>query len=189
MKKNHTLLFASLAILAAAMTTASCEKINSSTSDEIQQKILDAWIRINHSGLTASDNGIYTLSSTEGTGRQLEDSLYVFVKYSARTLDGTYTDYNYEDIAKQLGKFSYSTYYTYDIWYISESTLTDGLNEVLKKMKVGGKLKRPFRLQCLKATPQATTRSIIIPPIPTPRPMSSTTSRCSERSTTSTSIR
>ena len=42
MKKIHTLLFASLAMLAAAITTASCEKINSSTSDEIQQKILDA---------------------------------------------------------------------------------------------------------------------------------------------------
>jgi FKBP-type peptidyl-prolyl cis-trans isomerase 2 len=140
MKNIHTLLFASLAILAAAITTASCEKIDSSTSDEIQQKILDAWIRVNHPGLTASDNGIYTLSSTEGTGRLLDDSLYVFVKYSARTLDGTYTDYNYEDIAKQLGKFSYSTYYTYDIWYISASTLTDGLNEVLKKMKVGGEV-------------------------------------------------
>lgn len=140
MKKFHSFLLASAAIMTVALTAASCEKLDSSTSDEIQQKILDSWIRVNHPGLTATDSGIYVLSSTEGTGRQLEDSLYVFVKYAVRTLDGSYTDYNSESLAKQMGKFSYSTYYTYDIWYISKSTLTDGLNEVLKKMKVGGKI-------------------------------------------------
>lgn len=127
-------------MLAAAVIPVSCEKISSTTSDELQQKILDAWIKVNHPEAKATESGMYYISSTEGKGRQLEDSLYVFVKYKCRDLEGNYQDYNYEDLAKQLGKFSYSTYYTYDIWYISESTLTDGLNEALKTMRVGGSL-------------------------------------------------
>ncbi|MCI2082128.1 MAG: FKBP-type peptidyl-prolyl cis-trans isomerase [Bacteroidales bacterium] len=138
MKKIYNFILLSLAMLIPAIFAVSCEKVESSTSDEIQQQILDAWIRVNHPDAKASDSGLYYLSSDEGDGMQLKDSLYVFVKYKCRTLDGNYTDYNYEDLAKQLGDFSYSTYYTYDIWYISGSTLTDGINEVLRTMKVGG---------------------------------------------------
>jgi len=121
---------------------ASCAQIESESNDVIQKRILEAWVSTNYgSAAKVTKSGSYILESIDGTGEKVRDSSYVFVSYSTKSLDGTYVTTTYEDIAKQLGTYTIASYYGAYIWGMDLGAVYTGIEEILKDMRVGGKIK------------------------------------------------
>ncbi len=122
-----------------AALAGGCADIVVENNDSIQARVLAAWVRENYPDKagTADQNGIYILERDASSGRQVTDSVYVFISYTARYLNGDIKDTNREDVSKQLGEYDPTTYYSHDIWYVNPTTLTPGIYNVLKTMKKG----------------------------------------------------
>lgn len=138
-KRTYKLTLISAAIL---LVLASCAEHIYESIYDTQQRILDAWVDHNYGeDLQPTESGMYYLNrESSPNGRPVVDSVYVFVKYSVKYLDGVYKDSNIEEIAQQLGTYSPTNYYTHDIWLVNEYSLTEGLYEVLTSMKTGEKV-------------------------------------------------
>lgn len=131
-----------LIVFACVLSTfCSCARDVIEKEEDVQKRILDAWVKVNYGAKAQlADYGAYILEKEDGTGSHIYDSSYVFVDYSVKSLDGTYITTNIMEISKQLGTYSSSNYYGNDIWQIGAGAIYPGLEEVLKKMKSGGKV-------------------------------------------------
>ncbi len=126
--------------LTAIIGLSSCSKDLSESDNVVQKRIRDAWIRVNHPNAKSTESGIYYLDETPGYGEAVTDCTYVFVNYTIQTLDGTYSTTTTKEMAQRLGSYSDTTYYAPKIWTTGVYTLYDGVEEVLKQMKLGGKI-------------------------------------------------
>lgn len=125
----------------ASLLAISCAKETEETDESIQRRILDAYLKTNnYQDIKPTASGLYILQSTPGEGSKVvEDSSYAFVQYTSQTLDGTYSSYLYDSIAKALGTYSRTNYYKSVAWDVE--TINKGLKEALMGMKVGGTTK------------------------------------------------
>ena len=151
---RYRLLLSALAMV-TALTLVSCAKEVGETNEEIQARVLESWINVKHPGSEKTSSGLYVIEYLEGTGRQVTDSSYVFVKYTVRELSGNIVATNDKAVSEQLGKFSYSSHYGYNIWRVDQDALYAGVEEILKKMRVGGRATVAF-------TPALATLSVTI---------------------------
>ena len=135
---RYGLLISTLAI-ATAISLASCAKEVGETNEEIQARVLDAWINVKHPTSEKTPSGLYIIDFSEGTGRKVTDSSYVFVKYTVKELSGNILATNDKAISEQLGQFSHSRHYGYNIWRVDQKALYAGVEEILKRMRVGGR--------------------------------------------------
>ncbi|MBQ4021065.1 MAG: FKBP-type peptidyl-prolyl cis-trans isomerase [Bacteroidales bacterium] len=141
MKKSLFLILAGT-VLTAMFTACEVAPVDDSVSH--QKRVRDAWVRVNYGSdyVALTKSGIYVLEETPGTGAPVKDSLYCFVHYSKRDLDGTYTSTTDPEVAKvHLGTYSDTLYWAPEIWRIANYTQNDGARELLSMMKVGGKIK------------------------------------------------
>ena len=135
---RYGLLLSTLAI-ATALSLSSCAKEVGETNEEIQARVLDAWINVKHPTSEKTPSGLYIIDFSEGTGRKVTDSSYVFVKYTVKELSGNILATNDKAISEQLGQFSHSRHYGYNIWRVDQKALYAGVEEILKRMRVGGR--------------------------------------------------
>lgn len=128
-----------LILTAAAMTAVSCANEIEESSESVQDRILKAFVEKYYPEAQQTASGLYIICSEEGSGRYAQDTSYVRVDYAITYLNGTYSSYTSDSIAKQLGTFTYSGYYEPRIWSLREST--PGVVELLTGMREGGSVK------------------------------------------------
>ncbi len=138
-----------------ALALVSCAKEVGETTEEVQARVLDSWISVKHPGSEKTPSGLYIIDLSEGNGRKVTDSSYVFVQYVVRDLSGTILATNNQAISEQLGQFSHSGHYGYNIWQVDQNALYKGVEEILKRMRVGGRATVAF-------TPELATLSVSI---------------------------
>lgn len=131
----NTIIAASLSVLMAA----SCAKETDESSESVQDRILKAYVEKYYPDATATESGIYLIDSIPGSGRTPDDTSYVLVDYAITYLEGTYSDYTYDSLARQLGTYKPSGYYNPRIWSLRNDS--QGIVGMLTRMKEGGMLK------------------------------------------------
>ena len=141
MKKSLFLMIVGVAL--ASMLIA-CEDAPVDDSVSHLKRVRDAWVRVNYGTdyVALTESGIYILEENQGSGNRVSDSLYCFVHYSMRDLDGTYTSTTDPEVAKKhLGTYTDTLYWAPSIWRTADYAQNDGARELLKMMKVGGTIK------------------------------------------------
>lgn len=134
--------YKNLLVLSAVslMVFSSCARDVEESGESIQRRILESYVRVNYGNdIKPTKSGMYIIQLEQGTGKALADSLYPFIKYSKIAISGEYLSSTYESISKQLGNYSEDGYYGPRIWRIGDKTLSPGVEELLKTMKVGAK--------------------------------------------------
>jgi len=135
MKRNIIL------ILIAALCLNGCSKTASSGTNDANKRYFDAWMQVHFPDVFkkgSSFPGYYVLEHTPGNGEligEADDSLYVRVDYTLRTLDGTISASTLPEINQQLGSYNEVNSYIPQIWYVSG--MASGLKNLTQKLNVG----------------------------------------------------
>ena len=132
------IIFGIFFVIAAAAALSSCAKEDSLDSDEIFDRVLASWIKVNYSSATKTASGVYVISMDKGSGKAVGDSSYVFVHYTRTDLEGNVASTNYEELSKRIGIHTQTAYYGSDIWRVGQDAICPGVEEILKKMCAGG---------------------------------------------------
>jgi FKBP-type peptidyl-prolyl cis-trans isomerase len=123
---------------AAMLIVSSCAKDVAESADSIEKKVLDAHIKVVYNDtITPLSTGVYVITNKKGTGRQIKDGSSFFVRYSTLDLKNNYITTNRDDIAKQVGGFSYANYYGPVLFEMSNYTLVRGLEEAFRTLREG----------------------------------------------------
>lgn len=131
-----------ITLIAALMIVAACAKDIASGPNDGNKSYLDAWMHIynqkNDTDIEPTGLGIYVLDSKDGDGATVTDNGYAIVECTTTDLDGNISSYTSEEIAKQLGKYSETTYYGPTVWLTMDATIPAGVQDAIVGMKVGG---------------------------------------------------
>ena len=131
-----------ITLIAALMIVAACAKDIASGPNDGNKRYLDAWMHIynqkNETDIEPTGLGIYVLDSKDGDGATVTDNGYAIVECTTTDLDGNISSYTSEEIAKQLGKYSETTYYGPTVWLTMDATIPAGVQDAIVGMKVGG---------------------------------------------------
>lgn len=132
-----------IALFAAILMIAACAKENAGGPNDGNKRYMDAWIHLynqrNNTNIQPTGLGIYILDEKEGNGElTVGEDGYAFVECTTTDLEGNIGAYTSAEVAKQLGKYSETTYYGPSVWLTMESTIPAGLKEAIVGMKLGG---------------------------------------------------
>lgn len=120
----------------------SCAKDVIESDDEIEKRVLEAYVSVVHKdSIQPLESGIYIIHEKIGNGMGVENECGIYVRYSVTDLKNNYSTTSVEDIAKQLGNYTKSTYYGPVLWETGYNTIIEGVEEALMTMRVGGKIK------------------------------------------------
>lgn len=125
------------------MVIAGCAKTPETTPNDAAKKYFDSWIMLNHPDAVPTELGSYILSEEPGTGAaagKADDNLYVRLNYTNKKLDGAIQNTTYAKTAQQLGTYVETDYYGPLILLRAEGNVAVGFEELLERMKVGGKI-------------------------------------------------
>lgn len=128
-------------ILAALVAACGCTQEENGTDGAQAKAFLEAWIAVNHPEATLT-RGVYILEDIPGEGeafRPGKDSSYVFVNATIRSLDGTVTSNNDEQMDKQLGSYDVSNWYGPYVNVIGEGCSYVGIDRIMDGMTPGGR--------------------------------------------------
>ncbi|MCF0177939.1 MAG: FKBP-type peptidyl-prolyl cis-trans isomerase, partial [Bacteroidales bacterium] len=132
----------SIFLAAILLMVVSCAVEVEENSTTANKRVREAWLRVNYpEAITPNSDGLHILEETKGEGITPGDTSYCFIRYSVRYLDGQYYSTNYPELAKQLGSYSDSIYFGPDVYQLGKYQMYDAMENVVKKMKVGGKIK------------------------------------------------
>lgn len=124
--------------LSAILLISSCAKEVVDNADSIEKRVLDAHIKVVYKdSVTPMSTGAYVITNKKGTGRQIKEGSSFFVRYSTLDLKNNYITTSRDDIAKQVGGFSYANYYGPVLFEMSNNTLIRGLEEAFATMREG----------------------------------------------------
>jgi len=128
-----------IAVLVLAFSCISCAKKVSSATYTDAKRFLEAWMHVNYPGVEANEDGIYIINDTPGSGTEVIDSDYVFISMRVYDIPGrSLIEYSDEEAAKQLGTYVESHFYGDQIKYIAEESLSVGVENAIKDMRIGG---------------------------------------------------
>src|SRR3989339_180123 len=123
---------------AAMFIVSSCAKDVAESSDSIEKKVLEAHIKVVYNDTIAPlSTGVYVITNKKGTGREIKEGSSFFVRYSTLDLKNNYITTSRDDIAKQVGGFSYANYYGPVLFEMSNYTLIRGLEEAFGTLREG----------------------------------------------------
>jgi FKBP-type peptidyl-prolyl cis-trans isomerase len=125
-----------LALVACVMFSCAQEKEES--SDDIQRKILDAYVSLYYPQAQTMPDGLVYIDKVAGTGTALEKYNAAYVDIVTKTLDGNYGEYTDPEIAKRLGTYSKANFYGPKLFEVGYGSTYIGLETVLTGMKEGG---------------------------------------------------
>lgn len=131
------------AVTAAAFAAlaAGCAKEIETAKNEDEKRYFESWIYVHHPDAEKAGNGIYIISSEEGKGDPIGDSTYVFVEYTARTLEGTVSSTTDSTLASQVegSSLDKTEYFGPVIWTNKEYYIAAGIEDMLSGMRMGGR--------------------------------------------------
>ena len=129
-------------LLIPAILLMSCAVEKEEDTRAIEERILAARMQVRYlDTLHKTESGMYYMIKTKGTGAQVQDENFVYVRYS--TLDfnenytGTAADIQDIEVAKQMGVYTPTTYYGPILWTVANYAMHMGRHEILKDMRVG----------------------------------------------------
>ncbi len=126
----------------AGFVFSSCAKEVEESADSIEQRVIEAYVKVNYNNtITPTSSGLYIVPLRTGSGASVKSLTGVYVRYTARDLKDNYLSTTVEDIAKQIGSYSASTYYGPSLFEIGYSSVMKGLEEALLTMREGGKVR------------------------------------------------
>ena len=129
-----------LSYLLCLLVLGACARTVETGKNDAAKRYFDAWMQVNHPGLTPTGLGAYVLSDKEGAGAGVgESDKYVRVNYTLRSLDGNVSATTWPDLAKQLGTWSETSWCGPVIWTLGEGRLSAGLDEMISSMRAGGR--------------------------------------------------
>lgn len=124
---------------AACLMAGSCAKKTVSTTGQYAKEYIQLWVEKNYPGVTPDQNGLYILNDQPGAGEVWSsENEYALLSSTIRTLDGTISSTTSEELARQLGTYSKSTYYGPKYQYIASGYSYAGVDAMLQGMRVGG---------------------------------------------------
>ncbi len=123
----------------SALLLFSCAVEKEESSNDIQKRVLDAYLETYYPDLTPESSGLVYLEKSVGTGKQMERGYAAYLNYTTQTLDGVYASSNDTSVAKQLGTFTKSNYFGPRIYEVGYGTAYIGVEEMLLGLKEGGK--------------------------------------------------
>ncbi|MDR3350930.1 MAG: FKBP-type peptidyl-prolyl cis-trans isomerase [Prevotellaceae bacterium] len=135
-------------LFSLAIAVSGCAKSIDENADDTEKKLLQAYVTMQakagaHYDSTAS--GLYFLfpEGRKAAGAMPADTDFVYVNYTMYDLKGNIaaSQYNQSAVAKQLGTFSAGTYYGPKLWSVGRNALTNGVDEALRLMKEGEKIR------------------------------------------------
>lgn len=133
--------YAAIAALALAGVLA-CARQEDEQLNEKEVAQLRLWLEKHYPEATYHSPGYYVLEETEGEGETAGDSEtspFVRVNYTAYSLTWTVSSTTDEMLARQLEKYSVSSYYGPVFWDRRNNALHAGLDAAIEDMKIGGK--------------------------------------------------
>lgn len=128
-----------LALTLSLMILASCAK-TADVTISAYDRVLQAWINVNHPGLSPNDSGVFIIRYNEGGGRAMSDSCYVFAHYFRTDLKGNYASTNIDSLVERLTGTGVTYYSGSDIWRLDQGYLPNGIEPIIKGMREGGEV-------------------------------------------------
>ncbi|MBR5033877.1 MAG: FKBP-type peptidyl-prolyl cis-trans isomerase [Bacteroidales bacterium] len=129
-----------LAVAAVAALAFACAKYESEDNLVSQKRIRDAWMRVNlGQEIEADENGLYILDKTVGTGKTIGDTAFILFDYVVRDLDGNYTKYTTEEVARIMGTYTNQKYYCPEVVQMGQYKLYTPMENFVKSLNGGGK--------------------------------------------------
>ena len=127
-------------VLFGLMTVGCAEEV-SETEEEVQRRILEAYIKTTYGDMyQPTQSGMYIIPISTGYGDVvLFDSCYVLVQYEVRALNNAVLETSYESTAMEMGTYAPNAYYGRHLWKLGEDGVNDGLDELIRTIRVGGK--------------------------------------------------
>lgn len=126
----------------AAVLLASCAKNPATSVNDSAKFYFDSWVQVHFPDAPKTELGSIIIEDVEGDGELIgdyEQSQYVRMNYTVRSLDGTINTYSSEETAKQLGTYNETYYYGPAVWARTDNTLSSGVDEIITGMKIGGR--------------------------------------------------
>ena len=124
---------------AACLLAGACAKNQASTTGQDAQKYLQLWMEKYHPGIAPTEDGLYLLAETPGTGLEwTSEAPYVLVRSTIRTLGGTVSTTTDEELSKQLGTYVKGNYYGPKYQLLGENYSYAGLDALVSGMRIGG---------------------------------------------------
>ena len=139
--KRYSTIFCAAALV---LLCSGCGKDLTIGKNDAEKMHFDAWISVNAPKATRVEPGIYIMSEDKGSGEALgsqDDSPYILVEYSSQLLNGVYTGYTTEELARRIGTYSPTDYYGPVLWTRKGNGLTAGLDAAVSRLNVGGSTK------------------------------------------------
>lgn len=137
---HKRILFATL--VTACLAAASCAVDPTEDTYRSEDRVMKAWINHYYPGTsTYKDSGAYVLEIEHGNGPAVADSSYICAHYTKYDLDGNILATNVKSISEQTGSYSVSSYYGGNTWRMDQGFLPDGLEQVIKSMPGGSRIK------------------------------------------------
>ena len=128
-----------LAIALMLLSTLSCARYETEDDITAQRRIVQAWMRVNlGKEIDANDQGLYVIEEKAGSGREFSDSSYCLLEYTARDLDGNYVSYTSADIAKQLGTYHDTLYFSPEVARMGQFEMYTPVENYIKTLNEGG---------------------------------------------------
>jgi len=121
-----------------AMVVASCAKDVTVDADAAERRVLAAYITtVYKDTIKPLSSGAYLITNKKGTGKEVTDTSKIFVRYSTLDLKNTYEQTNVEEIAKNVGGFSYASYYGPTLFEMGNYSMMAGMEDAFINLKEG----------------------------------------------------
>ncbi|MFA5013869.1 MAG: FKBP-type peptidyl-prolyl cis-trans isomerase, partial [Candidatus Paceibacterota bacterium] len=121
-----------------AVFLSSCATATEESAREMHENILAAHVKVVHKDtLEKTESGLYYTVLRQGSGAATTDSSMVFVKETILDLNYNLLGSTEEEVARQLGMFSYKDAYIPLLWYMGKYSIMMGLEEMLQQMREG----------------------------------------------------
>lgn len=134
---KRVLLFA-----AVALVVASCAKDAKEDADAIEKSVLAAHIStVYKDSIKPLPSGAYLITNKKGTGKEVKATSAVFIKYSTLDLKNIYEQTNVEEVAKNVGGFSYASYYGPSLFEMGNLSMMIGMEEAFLKLREGSNVR------------------------------------------------
>ena len=127
------------AAIALGLAAAGCAKPVTTSTGEWSQEYLDLWMAQYHPGVQQQPSGIYILEDQPGTGALWNAEIpYTYASSTIRTLSGTVSSTNDENLSKQLGTYAMGNYYGPHFQTTGDGYSYAGVDAMLEGMRMGG---------------------------------------------------
>ena len=138
--RNYTGLV--LLAFAAVLSVSSCAKEAVEDKDAVEKRLIEAHVSVFYKDtITPLPSGTYVITNKKGTGQQIGQNSAVYIRYSTLDLRNNYLTSSLEEVAKNVGGFSFGNYYGPVLFEMGNLTMMKGLEEAFLTLREGANVR------------------------------------------------